>query len=51
VLVPRTPLKKVHLLGCARSRPAKELFKPFNTFREFKNVKKHEYAPTKTLDE
>ena len=39
VSIPRTPLKKVHLLGCARSHRAKELFKPFNTFRQFKTWK------------
>ena len=37
--VPRTPLKEAHLLGCARSHRAKELFKPFNTFKQFKTVK------------
>jgi ubiquitin C-terminal hydrolase len=47
VSIPRTPLKKVHLLGCARSHRAKELFKPFNTFKQLKNVEKHEYAPIK----
>src|SRR6267142_5306355 len=39
VSVPRTPLKKSHLLGCARSRRAKDLFKPFNTFKRFKTLK------------
>ena len=47
VSVPRTLLKKAHLLGCARSHRFKELFKPFNTFKQFKKLEKHKHAPTK----
>ena len=39
VSVPRPPLKRVHLLGCARSHRAKELSKPFNTFEQFETLK------------